>query len=158
MGASALALARASLTSCGLPLLKAIQAQATASVGIFFHGRAPIFVAALEIEILVVGHTLIPQLAGFGGRSRHRHRGRLSLFDMVRKQRRGEAETDSENGAESETMRRIKRSPEQSCLWGRLREDSNIGVIAGRGDERRWTAAKLAREKGFEELSSAGEE
>ncbi len=37
-------------------------------VGIFFDGGAPIFIAALQIKILVILHSLPVKLAGFGGR------------------------------------------------------------------------------------------
>ena len=95
MGASALALARAALTSCGIAAVEGDPGPGDGEIGIFLHGRAPVVVAALEIEILVVGHSLFVELAGFGGRSRDRQRGGFTLLDVVRKQRRGETETES---------------------------------------------------------------
>ena len=47
-------------------------------IGIFFDGCAPVFVAALEIEILVVFHAFDVEFAGFGGRGRDRQRGGLA--------------------------------------------------------------------------------
>ena len=48
-------------------------------IRIFFHGCAPVVVAALKIEILVVVHALLIKLARLGGRGRDRQRRGLSL-------------------------------------------------------------------------------
>ena len=58
--------------------------------GIFFHRGAPVLIAALQIKILVVGHSLFVKLAGCGRRGCDGQSSGFALLDVMRIQRRGE--------------------------------------------------------------------
>ena len=64
-------------------------------VGIFFDSRAPFLVAALQIKILVVGHSLFVKLTGFGRGGRYRQRGGFRFLQVMRVQRRSQTQSKS---------------------------------------------------------------
>ena len=63
-------------------------------IGIFLHSRAPLFVAPLQIKILVVDHALFIELARLGGAGRDRQIGGLALLDVVGIQGRGQTQAE----------------------------------------------------------------
>ena len=65
-------------------------------IGVFLHRRAPLFVAPLEIEVLVILHALFIELASLGGTGCNWQVRGLALLDMVgiNRDRRGQTQTE----------------------------------------------------------------